>query len=80
MRTTRTTITFVHPFRFKSIDETFPPGRYDLETDEECTEQGDHIVYRRVRTLLMVGTIGGVRTVDVKPHELDRAIEDDAAR
>jgi hypothetical protein len=78
MRTTRTTIAFAHPFRFKSIDETFPPGQYDLETDEEPLEAGAHIVYRRVRTLLLVRQSGQTRTVDVKPHELDRAIEADA--
>lgn len=78
MRTTRTTIAFAHPFSFKSIDETFPPGAYDLETDEEAIEQGSHIVYRRVRTLLLVRTPGSTRTVDVRPHELDAAIRADA--
>lgn len=80
MRTTRTTIAFAQPFRLKSIDETFPPGRYDLETDEEPVERSDHIGYRRVRTLLLVRTSGHIRTIEVKPHELDQAIEADAAR
>lgn len=79
MRTTRTTIAFTRPFRFKSIDETFPPGRYDLETDEESSEMGEHLVFRRVRTLLLVRSSGQVRTVEVKPHELDQAIAADAA-
>jgi hypothetical protein len=80
MRTKRTTIAFAHPVRFKGIDETFPAGTYDLETDEEETEIGSLTVYRRVRTLLLVKTPGQVRTVDVRPQELDLALSRDAAQ
>lgn len=80
MRTTRTSIVFAHPVRFKGIDETFPAGTYELETDEEASEIGDRIVYRRVRTLLLVKTPGQVRTVDVQPSELDSALRRDAAQ
>lgn len=80
MRTTRTTIAFAHPFRFKSIDETFPAGRYEIETDEEAIEAGAQTAYRRTRTLLLVKTPGQVRTVDVKPHELDQALAADKGR
>lgn len=80
MRTTRTTIAFAHPVRFKGLDGTFPAGAYDVETDEEATDIGDRTVYRRVRTLLIVKTLGQVRTVDVRPSELDLAMSRDAAR
>lgn len=80
MRTTRNTIAFGHPVRFKGIDETFPAGTYELETDEEASEVGDRMVYCRVRTLLLVKTLGQVRTVDVKPSELDLALGRDAAQ
>jgi hypothetical protein len=80
MRTTRTTIAFAYPVRFAGIDETFPAGRYDLETDDEVTEVGDLTVYRRIRTLLLVRTSGQIRTVDVNPNELERARAADAAR
>ena len=80
MRTTRTTIAFAHSVRFKGIDETFPAGSYDLETDEEVIEIGARTVYRRVRTLLLVKSLGQVRTVDVRPHELDLALSRDAAQ
>jgi hypothetical protein len=80
MRTTRTTIAFALPVRFKGIDETFPAGSYDLETDEDATEIGSRTVYRRVRTLLLVRTMGQVRTVDVRPEELDLALSRNAAR
>ena len=79
MRTTRTMIVFAHPVRFKGIDETFPAGTYDLETDEEATDIGSRTVYRRVRTLLLVKTLGQVRTVDVRPEEIDLALSRDAA-
>lgn len=80
MRTTRTTIAFTHPFRFKSIDEIFPAGRYDLQPDEEPIQQGEHTLYRRVRTLLLVKSPGQTRTVDVNPRELDLAIKSDSDR
>jgi hypothetical protein len=76
MRTTQTKIAFARPFRFLGIDETFGAGTYKVETDEEAIEIGGHTAYRRVRTLLIVETSGRVRTVDVRPHELDRAIEE----
>ncbi len=79
MRTTRTTIVFAHPVRFKGIDETFPAGTYELEIDEEANDVGDRTVYRRVRTLLLVKNLGQVRTVDVKPSELDLALGRDVA-
>lgn len=79
MRTTRTTIAFAHPVRFKGIDENFPAGTYELETDEEAIDVGDRTIYRRVRTLLLVKTPGQVRTVDVKPSELDLALSRDVA-
>lgn len=80
MRTTRTTIAFAHPVRFKGIDETFPAGAYELETDEEESEVGNRTIYRGVRTLLLVKTLGQVRTVDVKPSELDLALGRDVAQ
>lgn len=80
MRTTRTTIAFAHPVRFQGIDETFPAGVYELETDEEASEVGDRTLYRRIRTLLIVKTPGQVRTVEVKPSELDLALSRDAAQ
>jgi hypothetical protein len=73
-------IAFAHPVRFKGIDETFPAGTYDLETDEEATDIGSRTVYRRVRTLLLVKTLGQVRTVDVRPEEIDLALDRDAAQ
>lgn len=79
MRTTRTTIAFAHPFRLKSSGEVFPAGTYDLETDEEPADLGGHTIYRRVRSLLLVRASGSVRTVEVNPQELDRALADDAA-
>ena len=38
IRTTRTTVTFVNSFKIGGFDEIFPPGTYDVDTDEELLD------------------------------------------
>jgi hypothetical protein len=38
MRTTKSTVTFVRPFRLGPFGEQFPAGRYSIETDEEVLD------------------------------------------
>lgn len=78
IRTTRTTVTFGLPFRLKGIGEELPPGRYDVETDEEVLEGHDHNAFRRVATLLFVPTASGMRMCTVDGDELDAAVAADA--
>jgi len=78
IRTTRTTLTFGSPFRLKGIGEDLPPGRYEVETDEELLEGSGHSAYRRVATLLFVPTASGMRMCTVDGDELDAAVAADA--
>lgn len=78
IRTTRTTVTFASPFELKGVGEELPPGRYDVETDEEILEGQGHNAFRRVATLLFVRTASGVRMCTVDGDELDAAAAADA--
>ncbi len=50
MRTTKTTVVFMHPFRLGAIDELYPAGGYLMETDEELLQEVSFPAYRRTAT------------------------------
>ncbi|MGL4313633.1 MAG: hypothetical protein ACRCSO_06545 [Sphingomonas sp.] len=76
-RTTRSTITFTAAFRLAAVGETLPPGRYDVDTDEEEIVGNNRTVYRRTATLLYVPTRSGLRVCTVDPADLDAALAAD---
>jgi hypothetical protein len=82
IRTTYRTLSFVHPFQLKDMDEPRPAGAYVVETDEEHLQDLSFDAYRRVATrLLLPGTPGSSilgETMDVDPLELDAAQARDA--
>lgn len=81
-RTTKSTVTFVHPFTLGELDEVLPSGTYDVETDEDLIEGLSFQVYRRTKTLFHVpdksGKPGLARTLTIHPDVLDDAMERDA--
>ena len=83
VRTTKTTVTFMHPFTLVDMDEVLPAGTYDVDTDEELLEGVSFEAYRRVRTLVYLplkpGNSDLVRTLTIDPEALDSAIERDNA-
>ena len=76
-RTSRHEIDFIHPFALKGYSEPFPPGHYEVETEEEQIESVSFLAYRRISTLLYhqgrdgEAIISRIFTVD--PRDLDRA-------
>jgi len=81
VRTTRSTISFSHPFKLGDLDDIQPPGDYLLDTDEELIEGLSRLVYRRIATLLHLPAIsrpqGRIELVAISPAELDAALERD---
>ena len=81
-RTTKSTVTFAHPFTLGELNEVLPSGTYDVETDEDLIEGLSFQVYRRVQTLFHVpdksGMPGLARTLTIHPDALDDAMERDA--
>jgi hypothetical protein len=83
MRTITTTAVFVHPFVLSGIDGVQPPGRYEVETDEEWIDGTSPPAYRRIATMIRLagrpGTGETVQVVTVDPDELAAALARDAA-
>ena len=54
MRTTKSSMTFVRPFRLGAFGEQLPAGRYPIETDEELLEGMSFPAYRRTSTVIQL--------------------------
>jgi len=81
-RTTRKSVTFLHPFSLAAIDEILEPGTYIVETFEEVIEGLSFVAYRRVSTTIVTAAKGygpGARQViTIDPRDLEAAQEHDA--
>ena len=81
-RTTRKSVTFLHPFSLAGIDEILEPGTYIVETLEELIEGLSFVAYRRVSTTIVTADKGygqAVRQViTIDPRDLEAAQEHDA--
>jgi len=81
-RTTRKSVTFLHPFSLGGIDEKLDAGTYIIETLEELIEGLSFVAYRRVSTTIV--TVGegygqaARQVVTIDPHDLERARQLDA--
>jgi hypothetical protein len=78
MRTTKSTVTFVRPFRLGAFGEQLPAGRYPIETDEELLEGMSFPAYRRIATVmqLMPDLLhrGVTEIAVVDPEQLEEAL------
>jgi hypothetical protein len=82
VRTTSTTVTFMHPFNLSGTDEVQPAGTYTVETDEELLEPLLFPAFRRISTLMRLparsmGTMS-TQIVETNPVELAEALARDA--
>lgn len=80
-RTTRTEITFTHPFHLQSLADPLEAGTYRLVVDEELIEGLSFTAYRRVGTHLEIPAISvGMakrQFLQVSPAEIDEALARD---
>lgn len=81
-RTTRKSVTFLHPFSLAGIDEKLEAGTYDVETCEELIEGLSFVAYRRVSTTIGIAASGyghGARqVVAIDPLDIEIAQQIDA--
>jgi hypothetical protein len=54
MRTTKSTVTFVQPFRLGAFGEQLPAGHYPTETDEDLLEGMSFPAYQQAATMMQV--------------------------
>ena len=80
-RTTRKSVTFLHPFSLAGVDEELEAGTYIVETLEEAIEGLSFIAYRRVSTTIVTaGRYGQAarQVLAIDPRDLEAAQELDA--
>lgn len=77
MRTTRSTVIFRRPFTLNHDVGELPPGRYEIEIDDEEIQAIDRTAYRRVAIYVYVQTSASTRTIAINPADLESALERD---
>lgn len=84
-RSTETTVTFTHPFRFGALDAPQPPGTYLVVSEEEELPGVSFPAFRRTATLLHLPAIAATpaswrQMVPIDPAELTAALIADGER
>lgn len=83
-RTTRETVTFLHPFTLTSVDEPMEPGSYAIETVEEMLEGPSFVGFRRLSTEITIfhKSYGAAarQVIEIDPAELASALARDKAQ
>ena len=70
-RTTRSTVTFAHPFRIAGSEDELPAGDYEVVVDEDLLEGISFEAYRRTASFLMVGDQArGAGPTEMRPIDL----------
>ena len=77
MRTTRSKVTFLHPFTLSRGVERLPAGSYEIETDEEEILAPDVSAFRRTAVYFYVARAGSTRMIVVDPSDLESALRRD---
>lgn len=78
MRSTKSTVTFEHPFFLSGYTDELPAGDYDVVVEEELLEGLSFAAYRRTATYLTVRGAGGLAgLVELRPTS---EVDLDAAR
>ena len=77
MRTTRSTVTFLHPFVLNRDSGELPAGKYEIDTDEEEILASERTAYRRTAVYFYVSDAGSTRMLVIDPHDLDSALDRD---
>ena len=84
MRTTKSTVTFVQPFRLGAFGEQLPIGHYPTETDEELLDGMSLPAYQRPATMMQLmldpqrPSVTEIAMVD--PQQLEEALTMDGMR
>lgn len=73
-------VVFIRPFTLGTAPEVYPAGTYQVETRDEAVEFAGHTAHVRTGTELIISTVTGSFTRQVKGSELDEAILRDAER
>ena len=81
-RTSKSSVTFQHPFALKGVGRELPAGTYEVVTDEELIEGLSFPAFRRVSTMIFVPALAhtnsSIEMHQIEPDELAAAKRRDA--
>jgi hypothetical protein len=81
IRTTRTTVSFSHPFTLQNLEGIQPAGEYVVLIDDEVIEGLSRIAYRRVATLFQTPAVSAsqrlLQSFSISQTDLDAALMKD---
>lgn len=75
--TTRSQVTFDHPFMLRGFDRPHPAGTFDVDIDSERIEGSSVVAYRHVATFIYLRDGSATRMVSVEAADLSAAREAD---
>lgn len=82
IRTTQTTVRFLHAFLLPNFDKPQPAGDYRVDYDEESIEGISRLAWRRIASFIHLPRIGVQdsmhQMVPTNPADLDAALEKDS--
>jgi hypothetical protein len=78
-RTIERTVTFMRPFAIGKGSETYPPGKYLVQTDEEMIPDVSFTAWRRIVTMIHLRSNGAMQALIIDPAELESSLARDAA-
>lgn len=79
-RTTKSVVTFLHPFVVTGYKDELPAGDYEVLTDEEVMLSHSFAAYRRTATFLLINLSAGKRELRAVDHrDLELALAQDKA-
>ena len=83
-RTTRSNVTFAHPFRLSGFEADLPPGDYEVVVEEELIQGLSFEAFHRTGSYLLVRGPGrSSGTVEMRPidlQDLEAALSRDRSR
>jgi hypothetical protein len=72
-------VTFRRDFQLPEMDRAYPPGTYQIETDDERLDVLSTLAYRRVATRIRLHRPGAIEFLTISPEHLRAALASDAA-
>jgi len=77
-RTRVARVTFTRRFKLASMDRDYPPGIYEIETDDEILDTVSVQAHRRTATRIRLNNPGLTQLVTIDPQDLEAALINDS--
>ncbi|WP_040440899.1 hypothetical protein [Roseibium aggregatum] len=76
-RSTRSTVTFCHPFTLKGHSDVLPAGDYEVLVEEEELQGVSFLAYRKKATYLIIMGHGRTEMREISGNDLESVLNRD---